>query len=80
MEFTQHLNQYEHARCVETFQWKCLICSIEAPDQVGLEMQHISDGFIRPQAGSQAGNFSIHSGEAKDNPPTRLNVAKTVGR
>ena len=46
MEFTQHLDQYEHARCVKTFQWKCLICSIEAPDQVGLEMQHISDGFI----------------------------------
>ena len=33
MEFTQHLDQYEHARCVETFQWKCLICSIEAPDK-----------------------------------------------
>ena len=46
MEFTQHLDQYEHARCVETFQWKCLICSTEAPDQVGLEMQHISNGFI----------------------------------
>ena len=33
MEFTQHLDQFEHARCVETFQWKCLICSIEAPDK-----------------------------------------------
>ena len=31
---------------METFQWKCLICSIEAPGQVGLEMQHISDGVI----------------------------------
>ena len=46
MEFTQHLDQYEYARCVETFQWKCLICSVEAPDQVGLEMQHLSDGVI----------------------------------
>ena len=46
MEFTQDLNAYEHAQCVEAFQWKCLICSVEARDQVGLEMQHISDGII----------------------------------
>ena len=46
MEFTQHLDAYEHAQCVESFQWKCLICSVEARDQVGLEMQHISDGVV----------------------------------
>ena len=46
MEFTQHLDDYEHAQCVETFKWKCLICSLEAPDQVGLEMQHIGDGYV----------------------------------
>ena len=46
MEFTQHLDQYEHARCVETFQWKCLICSVEAPDQVGLEMQHMGSSTL----------------------------------
>ena len=24
MEFTQHLDHYEHARCVDTVQWKCI--------------------------------------------------------
>ena len=46
MDFTQHLDDYEHAQCVSAFKWKCLICSVEAPDQVGLEMQHIADGFV----------------------------------
>ena len=46
MEFTQQLDVYEHAQCVEAFKWKCLICSVEARDQVGLEMQHIGDGVI----------------------------------
>ena len=44
MEFTQHLDQYEHARCVETFQWKCLIYSVEAPDQVGLKCSILAKG------------------------------------
>ena len=44
MEFTQHLDQYEHARCVETFQWKCLICSIEAPDKWGLKCSTLAMG------------------------------------
>ena len=35
MEFTQQLDAYEHAQCVEAFKWKCLICSVEARDQVG---------------------------------------------
>ena len=26
--------------------WKCLICSLEAKDQVGLELQHIGDGIV----------------------------------
>ena len=46
MDFTQHLEACEHAQCVSTFKLKCLICSVEAPDQVGLEMQHIADGFV----------------------------------
>ena len=46
MEFTQHLDAYEHAKCVDLFKWKCLICSVEARDQVGLEMQHIGDGVV----------------------------------
>ena len=46
MEFTQHLDAYEHAQCVDLFKWKCLICSLEAKDQVGLKMHHISDGVV----------------------------------
>ena len=46
MEFTQHLDDYEHAKCVELYGWKCYICCVEAKDQVGLEMQHIGDGVV----------------------------------
>ena len=46
MEFTQHLDDYEHAKCVELYSWKCYICCVEAKDQVGLEMQHIGDGVV----------------------------------
>ena len=46
MEFTQQLDAYDHTQCVEAFKWKCLICSVEAKDQVGLEMQHIGDGLF----------------------------------
>ena len=40
------LNPYEHAKCVQIYGWKCLICSVEAKDQVGLELQHIADGVV----------------------------------
>ena len=40
------LNPYEQAQCVQMYGWKCLICSVEAKDQVGLELQHISDGVV----------------------------------
>ena len=43
MEFTQHLDTYEHAKCADLFKWKCLTCSLEAKDQLGFEMHHISD-------------------------------------
>ena len=46
MEFIQHLDYYEHAKCVELYGWKCYICCVEAKDQVGLEMQHIGDGIV----------------------------------
>ena len=46
MDFTQQLDTYEHAQCVEAFKWKWLICSVEARDQVRLEMQHIGDGVV----------------------------------
>ena len=46
MEFTQHLDDYEHAKCVELYGWKCYICCVEAKDQVGLEMQYIGDGIV----------------------------------
>ena len=40
------LNLYEHAKCVQIYGWKCLICSVEAKDQLGLELQHIADGVV----------------------------------
>ena len=40
------LNPYEHAKCVQIYGWKCLICFVEAKDQVGLELQHIADGIV----------------------------------
>ena len=40
------LNPYEHAKCVKIYGWKYLICSVEAKDQVGLELQHIADGVV----------------------------------
>ena len=40
------LNPYEHAKCVKIYGWKCLKCSVEAKDQVGLELQHIADGIV----------------------------------
>ena len=40
------LNPYEQAKCVQIYGWKCLICSVEAKDQVGLELQHIADGVV----------------------------------
>ena len=40
------LNPYEHAKCVQLYGWKCLICSVEAKDQVGLELQHIADVIV----------------------------------
>ena len=46
MEFIQHLDYYEHAKCVELYGWKCYICCVEAKDQSGLEMQHIGDGIV----------------------------------
>ena len=46
MEFTQHLDDYEHAKCVELYGWKCYICCVEVKDQVGLEMQQIGDGIV----------------------------------
>ena len=46
MEFTQHFDDYELAKCVELYGWKCFICCVEAKDQVGLEMQHIGDGIL----------------------------------
>ena len=46
MEFTQHVDDYEYAKCVELYSWKYYICCVEAKDQVGLEMQHISDGIV----------------------------------
>ena len=46
MEYTQQLNDYEHAKYVELHERKCLICSMEVKDQVGLEIQHISNDII----------------------------------
>ena len=40
------LNPYKHAKCVQIYGWKCLICSFEVKDQVGLELQHIADGIV----------------------------------
>ena len=40
------LNPCEHAKCVQIYGWKCLICSVEAKDQVGLELQHIADSVV----------------------------------
>ena len=40
------LDPYEHAKCVQIYGWKCLICSVEAKDQIGLELQHIADGVV----------------------------------
>ena len=40
------LNAYDHAQCVQMYGWKCLICSLEAKDQLGLELQHIGDGIV----------------------------------
>ena len=45
-EFTQHVDDYEYAKCVELYGWKYYICCVEAKDQVGLEMQHIGDGIV----------------------------------
>ena len=46
MEFTQHADDYEYAKCAELYGWKYYICCVEAKDQVGLEMQHIGDGSV----------------------------------
>ena len=32
------LDPYHHAYALSCFGWKCLVCSIEAKDQIGLEM------------------------------------------
>ena len=31
------LDAYHHAYALSIFDWKCLICNIEAKDQIGLE-------------------------------------------
>ena len=46
MEFTLDFEAYHHAQLVQQFGWKCLICSVEAKDQMGLEEQHLADGVI----------------------------------
>ena len=32
------LDPYHHADALSCFGWKCLVCNIEAKDQIGLEM------------------------------------------
>ena len=46
MALPVELNPYEHVKCVQMYGWKCLICSLEAKDQVGLELQHIANGIV----------------------------------
>ena len=46
MSHPVELNPYEHTKCVQIYGWKCLICSVEAKDQVRLELQHIADGIV----------------------------------
>ena len=40
------MNGYEQAKGHELFSWKYFIGSFEAEDQVGFQMQHISDGVV----------------------------------
>ena len=40
------LNPYEHAKCVQIYGWKCLICSVEAKDQMGLNCSIYADGIV----------------------------------
>ena len=37
------LDSYHHAYALSCFGWKCLVCSIEAKDQIGLEMARLGD-------------------------------------
>ena len=41
---TQTYDSYIQAYSASIFGWKCLICSVEAKDQDGIEMQHIGSG------------------------------------
>ena len=42
MAFSLNVEAYHHVQMVQQFGWKCLICSIEAKDQMGLE-EHITE-------------------------------------
>ena len=46
MELTLDFEAYHYAQLAQQFGWKCLICSVEAKDQMGLEEQHLADGVI----------------------------------
>ena len=37
------LDPYHHAYALSCFGWKCLVCNIEAKDQIGLEMAWLGD-------------------------------------
>ena len=37
------LDPYHHAYALSCFGWRCIVCSIEAKDQIGLEMAWLGD-------------------------------------
>ena len=66
MALPVELNPYEDAKCVQMYGWKCLICSVEAKDQVGLNcsillMALCTSIVLMDQSGYAALNVGKHT-------------------